>query len=154
VSKATVVSFGCRAGALATAVRVELQRRVVHGLWSPVAEWAAPSDDNGRVRCGHTHAVDPAIENYWRVKALVVSGMECNRPANAEYALQLDEHNGRPHWASAPAEHSPTALHLFYTTGAFGGSTDGWVIAASAPGANLTGMAGEFGAAQCRLERF
>jgi hypothetical protein len=55
---------------------------------------------------------------------------------------------------SAPAEHSPTALHLFYTTGAFGGSTDGWVIAESAPGANLTGMAGEFGAAQCRLERF
>ena len=79
VSRATVVSFGCRAGALATAVRVELQRRVVHGLWSPVAEWAAPSDGDGRVRCGHTHAVDPAIENYWRLKALVVSGMECNR---------------------------------------------------------------------------
>jgi hypothetical protein len=44
-----------------------------------VAGWAAPSDDNGRVRCGHTRAVDPAIENYWRVKVRVVSGMECNR---------------------------------------------------------------------------
>jgi hypothetical protein len=142
VRNATAVAFGCRASPLVTRLRVELQRRVRHNMWSPVVEWDAPADGSGRARCGHTHALDPAIASYWTMKALVVGGMECNRPANTEYALQVGKHNGRPQWTSAPMAHSHDHWHLFYTTGAFGGAVDAWVIATSPPAANLTGVAG------------